>query len=233
LPEIRWRKQGGALPWGRTTFDNYGKTLIIKHVDFEDAGDYTCESSNGVGIAKSYSISLEVFAKPRFLVEPTYQTAAEGEEVMFECKADGKPAPRIKWIHNGKNIEDAPYNPNRIVTPDRIIIKNLRKTDTGNYGCNATNEVGYVYKDVYINVLGKDLVPFPSIVNWISLQFPFSASSSSGNYGCARKREAHRRRTDGEAVLPHFRRAQAHRQVVPRQRRAHRRKIHHHHRRRP
>lgn len=38
LPEIRWRKQGGALPWGRTTYDNYGKTLVIKHVDFEDAG---------------------------------------------------------------------------------------------------------------------------------------------------------------------------------------------------
>ena len=30
LPEIRWRKKGGALPWGRTTYDNYGKTLIIK-----------------------------------------------------------------------------------------------------------------------------------------------------------------------------------------------------------
>lgn len=59
LPEIRWRKQGGALPWGRTTYDNYGKTLVIKHVDLEDAGDYTCEASNGVGLAKSYSINLQ------------------------------------------------------------------------------------------------------------------------------------------------------------------------------
>ena len=67
LPEIRWRKQGGALPWGRTTYDNYGKTLVIKHVDFEDAGDYTCEASNGVGLAKSYSISLDVLAKPRWV----------------------------------------------------------------------------------------------------------------------------------------------------------------------
>jgi neuronal cell adhesion protein len=41
LPEIRWRKQGGALPWGRTTYDNYGKTLVLKHVDFEDAGQVT------------------------------------------------------------------------------------------------------------------------------------------------------------------------------------------------
>ena len=35
LPEIRWRKKGGALPWGRTTYDNYGKTLIIKVIGVE------------------------------------------------------------------------------------------------------------------------------------------------------------------------------------------------------
>lgn len=153
LPEIRWRKQGGALPWGRTTYDNYGKTLVVKHVDFEDAGDYTCEASNGVGLAKSYSINLEVLAKPRFIREPEIQTAAEGEEVVFQCKADGVPSPDIKWIHNGMPIDQAPYNPNRIVTPTQITIRNLRKTDTGNYGCNATNAIGYVYKDVYVNVL--------------------------------------------------------------------------------
>lgn len=39
------------------------------------------------------------------------------------------------------------------MTPESITIRNLKKTDTGNYGCNATNSVGYVYKDVYINVL--------------------------------------------------------------------------------
>ena len=122
-------------------------------MDFEDAGDYTCEASNGVGIAKSYSINLEVFAEPKFITEPETAVAMEGEEVSFECKADGYPVPEIKWIHNGKPISQAPDNPNRIITPNKIVIKSLRKTDTGNYGCNATNNIGYVYKDVYVNVV--------------------------------------------------------------------------------
>ena len=39
FPLSRWTKKGGALPQGRTTYDNYGKTLVIKHVDFDDEGE--------------------------------------------------------------------------------------------------------------------------------------------------------------------------------------------------
>ena len=155
LPEIRWTKKGGALPQGRTTYDNYGKTLVIKKVDFDDEGDYTCEASNGVGIAKSYSIQLKVYAQPYFIKEPESQTAAEGESVTFECEAGGYPAPQIHWVHNGKPIEQAAVNPRRKVSSNSITIFNLTKQDTGNYGCNASSERvdGYVYKDVFINVL--------------------------------------------------------------------------------
>ena len=53
------------------------------------------------------------------------------------------------------SINEAPPNARRIVETNRILIKDLRKSDTGNYGCNATNVHGYSYKDVYVNVLGK------------------------------------------------------------------------------
>ncbi|QQP38167.1 Uncharacterized protein FKW44_018670, partial [Caligus rogercresseyi] len=149
LPEIRWRKQGGPLPPGRTTLDNYGKTSM--------PGEYTCEASNGVGIAKSYSISIEVHARPRFIVEPEIAITTEGETVEFLCEADGYPTPSIQWIFNGLKIEKAPHQPNRLISPNRITIKSVAKTDTGNYGCNASNVNGYVYKDVYVNVL--DLPP--------------------------------------------------------------------------
>ncbi|KAG0724446.1 Neuroglian [Chionoecetes opilio] len=156
LPEMRWRKSNNTnFPNERVDYEDYGKTLVIRYVDFEDEGYYNCEASNGVGVAKSYSMNVMVQAFPYFNVEPEVANKAEGETVELHCKASGKPPPKQYWIYNGMPITEAPINPRRLVEPERIIIYNLTKGDTGNYGCNATNEHGFVYKDVYINVLGR------------------------------------------------------------------------------
>lgn len=156
LPQTVWSKNGDLVQSSdRITQGNYGKSLVIKVVDFEDEGTYTCEVSNGVGEAKSYSINLKVLAVPYFTREPERINAAEDETVEFYCEAGGVPEPEIKWIHNGKPITMAPPNPRRKVHKNKIVIERLVKNDTGNYGCNATNSLGYVYKDVYVNVLGK------------------------------------------------------------------------------
>lgn len=154
LPQIVWSKNGRPIPWSdRITQGNYGKSIIIKHTTFEDSGSYTCESSNGVGRAQSYSISLQILAFPYFTIEPEVQSAAVEETITLKCEASGVPEPTIKWIYNGKSIAEAPANDRRTVNTNSIIIKNIFKNDTGNYGCNATNSLGYVYKDVYLNVL--------------------------------------------------------------------------------
>lgn len=85
-------------------------------------------------------------------MEPEFQYRAEGDTAEIKCEAGGTPVPKITWIHNGKPIEQAEPNPRRQVNPNSIIITNLEKKDTGNYGCNATSSIGYVYRDVYINV---------------------------------------------------------------------------------
>lgn len=61
LPQTVWSKDGKVIQWSdRITQDNYGKSLVIRVVDFEDEGVYTCEVSNGVKGPKSYSINLRV-----------------------------------------------------------------------------------------------------------------------------------------------------------------------------
>lgn len=61
LPEMRWKKSNTThFPHERVDYEHYGKTLVIHYVDFEDEGNYECEASNGVGVAKSYSMNVEV-----------------------------------------------------------------------------------------------------------------------------------------------------------------------------
>jgi len=72
-----------------------------------------------------------IAAAPYFTVEPEIQNAAEGETVEFRCEASGKPSPEIKWIHNGKPLEEADDNPRRKVLGNRIVLENIKKVDTG------------------------------------------------------------------------------------------------------
>ena len=66
LPQTVWSKNGKPIiSSDRITQDYYGKSLLIRVVDFEDEGTYTCEVSNGVKEAKSYSINLKVYGKTK------------------------------------------------------------------------------------------------------------------------------------------------------------------------
>lgn len=80
--------------------------------------------------------------------------AAVGETAVIECEVFGFPEPTIKWIHNGQPLNETSLDFRHVVTSNSITITMLTKNDTGSYGCNASNSVGHVFKDVYINVLG-------------------------------------------------------------------------------
>jgi len=153
-PQIRWTRNEVPIKLSKQiTEGNHGKSLIIQSTSAEDAGMYRCIASNGGVTEITYAIALTVQSIPYFTAEPRNQNTAEGETIEFNCKADGIPAPTIKWIHNGKPLAAAAANERRYVTPNKVVIMNVLKSDTGNYGCNASNALGYVYKEAYVNVL--------------------------------------------------------------------------------
>ncbi|KAL7634560.1 UNVERIFIED_CONTAM: hypothetical protein RMT77_014937 [Armadillidium vulgare] len=151
LPQIKWMKKNGVLPLDRVVYENYGKRLVIKNADFDDEGTYECEAENGIGTTQSYTMNVEVQAIPYFTVEPEIQNKTEEETAIFKCEAFGKPKPKMIWTYNGHPIGE---KDNMVITANMITIYNLSMLDTGNFGCNATNENGYIYKDVYLNVQG-------------------------------------------------------------------------------
>ncbi|KAF2895013.1 hypothetical protein ILUMI_11163 [Ignelater luminosus] len=145
----------------------FGRLLLIKTVQHIDKGVYTCEATNGIGNNKTHSINLEILVKPYFIEEPVSMQKYIGDSVELRCVASGIPKPCISWIYNGKSIDDVPSNSRRAIGSQGIVINNITKADTGNYGCKATNPLGYVYKDVFVNVIS---LPPKTIENLINLE---------------------------------------------------------------
>ena len=153
LPDITWRKRGGSIEGSRYTFVNFGKTLQIQRVDFQDEGTYECTASNGIGSQQSHAMRIQVQAAPYWIKVSNNTNAAEEESTKFECRAGGVPDPKLQWLVNGIPIEKASLNSRRKVEGNTLIIKNLIKSDTAVYQCNASNVHGYSFQDFYLNVL--------------------------------------------------------------------------------
>lgn len=153
LPQITWNKRGAGRSSGRFTYTDYGKTLEIRNVSFEDGGTYECLANNGVGISKSHAMSVKVESAPYWLKAPDNLNAAGEETVSFECLAAGVPEPKLQWFVNGVPIEKAEPNPRRKVDGTVLTLEDLTKKDTAVYQCNASNPHGYAFRDFYLNVL--------------------------------------------------------------------------------
>lgn len=50
-------------------------------------------------------LSILFAAKPEWVSEPRKVEAGVGETAVFECSAEGRPAPRIQWFINGIPLE--------------------------------------------------------------------------------------------------------------------------------
>lgn len=175
LPEITWRRRnGGANEGNRYTFINYGKTLLIQRVDFSDEGTYECTASNGIGSQQSHAMSVVVQAAPYWVKAPNNTNAAEDEDVKFECQAYGVPDPQLQWFVNGKPIESVPPNNRRKVEGNILTIRQLAKTDTAVYQCNASNVHGYAFRDFYLNVLRMPphITESPALITQAVVTYP-------------------------------------------------------------
>jgi serine/threonine protein kinase len=103
--------------------DHY--TLIIKNVNFNDEGEYTCKANNVKG-ETSWSANLylnenlkkkvetaeknnknktEALIAPNFLRKIKDSTVSEGHSAKFDCFIDGEPFPRITWFKNNSAID--------------------------------------------------------------------------------------------------------------------------------
>ncbi|PIO64974.1 immunoglobulin I-set domain protein, partial [Teladorsagia circumcincta] len=156
LPEIFWSKLDGYLPKSRlrdltSPESEYGKALIIENVHPEDAGHYECRSDN-----IAHSVNVRVVAAPYWDFDPPKDIEQSEESTTeLECLASGQPAPIVKWSMNGKPLHEQGGDQRRVLLDNGRVLRLSslnHDLDTGVYQCNASNPLGYVYANAFVNV---------------------------------------------------------------------------------
>ena len=86
--------------------------------------------------------SFLISDKPEFTTHPQSQTENEGSTVIFLCDANAKPPPFFFWTKNGCQLSTS-LDDRIMFSEDKktLIIKDLKRTDSGNYVCKAANDV--------------------------------------------------------------------------------------------
>ena len=81
--------------------------------------------------------------QPEVALNPLNATKTEGENFTWFCNAIGIPEPNISWIFKG-SLNNTNDNPRIVFPKDRqkMTITNISRTDSGEYQCLASNNLG-------------------------------------------------------------------------------------------
>ncbi|KAM5259263.1 hemicentin-2 isoform 1-T1 [Hipposideros larvatus] len=114
-------------------------SLEVRDIVPSDGGRYQCMVSNANGVTRA-SIWLLVQEAPQVSIHTRSQRFSQGVEVRVSCSASGYPAPHISWSRDGHALQEGSRI--HVDAQGTLIIQELAPEDTGNYSCQATNEVG-------------------------------------------------------------------------------------------
>uniref|UniRef100_A0A8C8FYE8 Roundabout, axon guidance receptor, homolog 3 (Drosophila) n=1 Tax=Oncorhynchus tshawytscha TaxID=74940 RepID=A0A8C8FYE8_ONCTS len=163
-PTIRWRREEGELPRGRSEIRS-DHSLRLTQVRTEDEGTYTCVSENSVGKAEA-SGSLQVHVPPQIVVRPRDQITGQGRTVTFLCGTKGNPPPAVFWQKEGSQIllfpiqEAAQSGRYSVSLSGELTITDVLSEDSGYYICQAISVAGSILTKALLEVeTPSDRVP--------------------------------------------------------------------------
>ncbi|CAB3247204.1 unnamed protein product [Arctia plantaginis] len=167
--------------------------LTIDRVEAGDYGKYICSAVNQAGQNET-EIEVEVLVRPR-IFELYNVTAPEKQEATLECRATGRPAPRITFrkLSSPDRFLNGPNDNGRITidTTSRqsgdqmessavITISKLNRTDDGLYECVAENDGGEARRNGHLTVQFRPTFEnMPRIPIWSWNQRPANLSCTA------------------------------------------------------
>uniref|UniRef100_A0A8C9YB57 Contactin 3b n=1 Tax=Sander lucioperca TaxID=283035 RepID=A0A8C9YB57_SANLU len=167
VPEISWRRTSGIPFPSKVKMKNSNAVLEIPNFQQEDSGTYECMAENRRGKNAARG-RISFHAKPHWLQTMTDTVLSIEENLLWECKANGKPKPSYSWLKNGEQL----------MAEGRVQIENgalsiavLNLSDSGMYQCVAENKHGIIYSGGQLMVLGK-IASLPLLLSCLSVCGP-------------------------------------------------------------
>ncbi|XP_029776920.1 hemicentin-2, partial [Suricata suricatta] len=148
-PTVTWEKDGQPVSGaeGKFTVQPSGE-LLVKNLESQDAGTYTCTAENTVGRAR-HRVHLTVLALPVFTTLPGDRSLRVGDRLWLRCAAQGSPTPRIGWTVNDRLVTEGVSEQDGGSTLQRAAVT---REDSGTYVCWAENRVGRVQAVSFVHV---------------------------------------------------------------------------------
>ena len=125
-----------------------GKQGIVGHVGSK--GDVGLKGQKGdvgpAGMPGAKGEPGESIPAPVVAVSPKTLTVNEGGSASFQCSVSGNPNPVIVWSKTNRRS---------VVSGGKLLLKNVRGSDSGRYNCSAVNILGQAQTLVQLIVNGK------------------------------------------------------------------------------
>lgn len=165
-PTITWSKDGVPISEERRYIKDSSLvqcSLTILGTKLEDEGVYKCVLRNDFGTT-STTADLTVTqrgTRPKFEQKLNNVEGIVGQDVQFQARVHGSPAPELHFFH--ENIEMEEDDRFSIIEEENglytFIIRNTKESDAGQYKCTATNSVGESSSRAYLSLEEEVIAP--------------------------------------------------------------------------
>uniref|UniRef100_A0A674DDM1 Heparan sulfate proteoglycan 2 n=1 Tax=Salmo trutta TaxID=8032 RepID=A0A674DDM1_SALTR len=146
-PSVTWHRLDNA----RKTMLMFGcNTFLLARP--EDSGTYVCAARNNEGTTETrveviVDGGAQVPTLPRASVPEPLMVVVEGQTTTLRCDAHGFPAPKITW-----SKLRAPLPWRHKVVDNTLVLPSVGRADSGEYICNATNNMGTTEVTIMLDV---------------------------------------------------------------------------------
>lgn len=168
---ITWRRKGFDMSRTHETVEKGRSQLKVLNVSRQDAGDFECVATNGIGKESVQRARLIVKFKPEVRLPHSFMDVAgeEGEAARLVCLAEGAPEVSFVWSYNGgiigDNFSSSKYASQAAQLDDVtwesvLFVKHLQSNDFGYYTCVARNDIGHDHVKVKLRRRGRPDPPY-------------------------------------------------------------------------